>query len=75
MFFAFRVAPYDCSFVRGFACHPVDHVIPEVEIIRIIQGDLLQHPVFIGDLAAELLVYAHTDSFMTAPVPILRNRS
>ena len=75
VFLPFGVAPHQRPLVRGFLRDPVCHVIAEVEIVRIIQGDFCQGPVFIGNLMAVFQVYAHMDSFTTAPAPIERNLS
>ena len=75
MLLSLRVAPYQRPFLRFLLCCPVHHVIAEVEIIRIIQPEFLQCPVFVRTFTAKVLIDTHTDSFITASAPILRNLS
>ena len=68
MFFAFNVAPYKRTFLRGFICDLIDNIVTEVKVVGIVQCYFFQSAVFIDNLITILFVDTHIYSIKAVPV-------
>ena len=75
MFFVFGIAPDKGSLSRRHIGEPVDHIVSEIEVFRTVDGKAGQDAVSVKGFGAEILIYAHVYSLITAAVPIRRKRS
>ena len=63
---AFRAAPHHCPLIRLELGREVDDVIAEIEVFRIIESEFYEPAVFVGQLMAVFLIYAHDFSLIAA---------
>ena len=68
MFFSLDVAPYKRAFLRGFICDPIDNIVTEVKVVRVVQCYFFQSAVLIDDFITILFVDTHIYSIKTVPV-------